>query len=1487
VKIFVVCVFLTVVAFSFFPEWDMIKKVLLFWLVGGPILASVAFLMAVGRKPRMFEDQSRHASGWYQNEKADGRFSSKNAPYVLELAKYYRDFLETSFHKRKEPKRAIRYRHQKNHLLGFNAKKYGTFAEVVWSTIQQGFPATEELTITKGKFTSKIPGQLQKLLHKQIEGVSEETIQEIEAKAVSAIRQAAESNRHNPLDAYDGALAEIGQVIKEVLVKPFLSPVAGALNTKSSWEEDSRQVVEESLTESLFFPLREEIPELVNSVLAGDRVDVRARLAGLFNQDFAKSTIATFFADLSINDLYMEIQELMRNVRLLEEQEIYLYFGDITFNNNKYPIFYIPVHLEKFKDSITVSFDSTAFINKKAIDYIVQEFKKDREKSGAPDQVSDRILYLEDAREDFANKLQHILIDLLDFFELPHDLQVEKGPRQLAKGDKVSLSTACHICIFDKSDESIINDYEEILESLKTNEQVSGSLFRSFVTRFVEEDPRSVNEAVEKDWENLETSAKLVYKSPIPLNEEQRKILIALQKKECHFLAVQGPPGTGKSHTITAILCDAILRGDSVLVLSDKKEALDVVEEKVTEVINAIRPGDDFQNPILRLGNSGNTYTKILSPAAMGGIEEHFRASQRNEEEREEQIRGLEQNLKSTLQALCEGYGHIQFPKLQELYALEHELKKRGRLSVDVDELTNKSDGIEQITTLKVQFDWFGNTFGKKGAFTNLRHLMGELGVSEISRDAIEEFIAYAGIAQDLEIEIAAETKRKHLLKGLALFQQFSTSQFGLLEDHIRECDSLKGMLFANVRRREDVKKLTDSFLQVFSTTMRKSILENYESLNASFEVFQKAMERKAANAVESRVELDFLRTIHWLLVDPTNRCQRLDLNLLRRFLNLIQEFEAQFPKTSAGLGICSKDGHSYFENKLSSLGESDLASLIRYLSLYEELKEQFLGLPECDFLGAKRQLENLVTEAMAHKMDGKAVKFFHESKATAQALRSILRKKHKFPREDFQKLKSAFPCIIAGIRDFSDYIPLDVGIFDYVIIDEASQVSVAQALPAIVRGSKVIVLGDSKQFSNLQSGMAKGEINQEYLQKIEEVCKRVTKGKGSQLERIKKLNIKTSVLELFESISNYQITLLKHSRGYREHISYSSKHFYNGRLQALKMRVKPVEEVLKFTVVEYDGSKEKVKNTNRAEIDFIKTELKNFKKNGTGGTIGIITPFHDQQTRLIDEINQLPERDYFFEQRKLKIMTFDTCQGEERDTVFYSMVATRGDDKLNYIFPRDLNLSFYEEEEGKVKVQRLNVGFSRAKECMHFVVSKPLEEFKGGIGGALFHFWNALEEGRQTFAPDLSDLGRTMELTVLDWIQRTNLVQQHASTIELTPHFPIGDYLKQLEKTYEQPAYRTDFLLRVIAPNGQESKIIIEYDDFQQLLKGQREENCKNQDYYSDKDVEREKTLESYGYQFLRINRFNLGHDPITTLDQRLAELLGCSSPEESLVGA
>lgn len=231
--------------------------------------------------------------------------------------------------------------------------------------------------------------------------------------------------------------------------------------------------------------------------------------------------------------------------------------------------------------------------------------------------------------------------------------------------------------------------------------------------------------------------------------------------------------------------------------------------------------------------------------------------------------------------------------------------------------------------------------------------------------------------------------------------------------------------------------------------------------------------------------------------------------------------------------------------------------------------------------------------------------------------------------------------------------------------------------------------------------------------------------------------------------------------------------------------------------------------------------------------------------------------------------MTFDSCQGEEREVIFYSLVATRERDVLNYVFPANLT-DAAESIEDKLKMQRLNVGFSRCQEVLWFVLSKPIEEYHGSIGVAIRHYHRVLTERAHGDVAD-TDSRSPMEPRVLAWLQATPFVQQHANHVDIQPQFPIGRYLRQLDPTYHHPLWKTDFLITV-AIGEKIVRVIVEYDGFETHFRDAKAVDTGNyESYMSEQDLERQLVIESYGYQFLRINRFNLGRDPVATLSERL----------------
>ena len=102
----------------------------------------------------------------------------------------------------------------------------------------------------------------------------------------------------------------------------------------------------------------------------------------------------------------------------------------------------------------------------------------------------------------------------------------------------------------------------------------------------------------------------------------------------------------------------------------------------------------------------------------------------------------------------------------------------------------------------------------------------------------------------------------------------------------------------------------------------------------------------------------------------------------------------------------------------------------------------------------------------------------------------------------------------------------------------------------------------------------------------------------------------------------------------------------------------------------------------------------------------------------------------------------------------------------------------------------------------MHFVHSKPLDEFNGTIRDALplSH-----QLGNAEKLPGIEDIdpNSPMEAKVLNWLQETQFFIDHIDDIEIKAQFPIGQYLKQIDPYYDHPTYKIDFLSYIMMKMG------------------------------------------------------------------------------------
>mgnify|MGYP000857333243 FL=1 len=124
---------------------------------------------------------------------------------------------------------------------------------------------------------------------------------------------------------------------------------------------------------------------------------------------------------------------------------------------------------------------------------------------------------------------------------------------------------------------SIQLDFDRIIESGDINEVLDDLITDLGPGDFYDEGKAPLS-GVQIKEKGLEASEKdLLYVNP--LNSAQENVLTGIQKNK--ELVIQGPPGTGKSQVITGLIVSEIMRGGNVLMVSEKKTALDVVYSRL------------------------------------------------------------------------------------------------------------------------------------------------------------------------------------------------------------------------------------------------------------------------------------------------------------------------------------------------------------------------------------------------------------------------------------------------------------------------------------------------------------------------------------------------------------------------------------------------------------------------------------------------------------------------------------------------------------------------------------------------------------------------------------------------------------------------------------------------------------------------------------------------------------------------------------------
>ncbi len=754
-------------------------------------------------------------------------------------------------------------------------------------------------------------------------------------------------------------------------------------------------------------------------------------------------------------------------------------------------------------------------------------------------------------------------------------------------------------------------------------------------------------------------------------------------------MVIYGPPGTGKSQTIVNIITDAICKHKRVLVVSQKKAALDVVFNRLG-VLNAkaMYITDEAKE-------KQSFYEKCLAAHQRDQIEslEDVSKLERDYNELEDKIAAEVKDLEIIFKVLNDKrpFGL----SLAEMYSSSYNLSKNStEYGVYLNLLNNKD--IMSLSYKELSDAMFGIRSMDLGAM-----------YYSFMQDKEKNPIIDCTLP-DLDIRTLSEVKGEleeiqKSRKGL-----FAISKYPYYRHVLTYYATLKDEKAINkvVSFENKLEYPVKLFRGRSKNATKAQFIETLEAINkvaCEYNCLKRVLTEDGYIAVIDNVlrgNTAYLKHVYEAL---DNYIAIRDFNKLLESLDRNKINVLNFAYTSC------KSYSNYLDiiNKLLEIRiyheviryeeecKDDLAKLVDYYNITSKiykLKEQQLSVAYKLCAGKNSRVYDELYES---SKDNKDYLYQISKKSKYWPIRKTMEVYSKF-------ILTLFPCWLLSPENVSNLLPLTKNLFDVVIFDEASQVFIESTIPTIYRGKSIVVAGDDKQLRPSATFMKR------YL--------------GADPETIDDYSVQAalevdSLLDL--AVSRYEsANLTYHYRSrHQELIDFSNYAFYNGTLQVSPNISKNRDD---RPIERYKVRGKWVDRKNTEEAKQIVEVLKNiFATRKNNESIGIITFNSDQQSHIADIIDKAAAKDSEFRSNILKethrvengedtsifIKNLENVQGDERDIIIFSIGYAPNESGKLYT-----NFGSLSQEGGE---NRLNVAITRAKSKIIIVTSIEPEELK------------------------------------------------------------------------------------------------------------------------------------------------------------------------------
>jgi hypothetical protein len=571
-------------------------------------------------------------------------------------------------------------------------------------------------------------------------------------------------------------------------------------------------------------------------------------------------------------------------------------------------------------------------------------------------------------------------------------------------------------------------------------------------------------------------------------------------------------------------------------------------------------------------------------------------------------------------------------------------------------------------------------------------------GVLQLSVDTDEVFADPSRMIDRLERRLKWTLELLQLAKpgdGRELQEQLTPSEFAALAE-----SDISDSLRESARKWQSA---FDAFCEAFSDDRRPA-------LEASLQEFAEA--RDYLQLLKSRLpQID-----EWVELDRSLR--RLRVHGCGPALDAAFEMNLAVNSVS-GFIVCSvlRSWIGYQIAADSRLGDREVFDREELISEYRQIDQKLKDHAISQIIESAESRRPRALQGQASLVQREA-----EKKARHKSVRDQI-------AQSDEVIKALHPCFMMSPLAVSQFLPTDIR-FDVVIFDEASQVTPADAINCVYRGSALIAAGDQKQLPPTN-----------FFKSISEEDEEVDEDVAADYE---------SILDSMKASAAFKsLTLKWHYRSRHEHlIAFSNTSFYDGKLITFPGSIDESPNLgVKFFKVENGVYRRASGSDNPIEARAVAQRVIHHFDTRPDKSLGVVAFSANQKAAIENAVllarNERPDLDRLFErnagdrQHGFFVLNLESVQGDERDVIIFSVGY--GPDENGRIYKS------FGPVSRKGGERRLNVAFTRARELIEVVASmdsSQLGDLKAGPAQHLRRYLDYAERGPSALYLELGDQG-------------------------------------------------------------------------------------------------------------------------------------------------